>query len=495
MSIFSFTNPLTGQPFEIKGPPTLTESQAKQIFDQQLDAGSLVGLKKGDIISSATQAAAGLTAALPQLGQTLAGIGGSASGMLQGALKSIPGTQLPAAGSIVNQITGGLQTASGIPGGGLSSLIDQGKSVANQTLNGITSAIKGISVTDGINAADFAKQTTALVGIGGLAVPDVTASLAQVGKLVGQASDTITNVGGLGTFGLDASQLEISGLLKPGTASSFLASGVNSLTSVLKSPTVWTGKDGISSMGDLLSNLPKQGEIQQSLMASGLDGIKQLGVPTNLMNPAVLAGTITNAAKSVTDTVDWAKGKLPTDLQSAFSITARDVGYAVDFADVKLPEEWKEQEIPVPSIDTVNRDTLNAAASRVTGNKKIPPVSYNTAPPATTAQVITDSLDIQLTAMDTLIDQFSIVASKSDAQRTKTNSYRRDIDFFNGLVADGTGIEGQLISLKRRAEALDPPSPGTVSKIEQAISTVGKIIKTIQSAVDKLEQYLATLLT
>ena len=59
MSIFKFDNPVTGQQVEIKGAPTLTSVQAKAIFDQQLKAGSLVGLTTGDVISAATQAEIG----------------------------------------------------------------------------------------------------------------------------------------------------------------------------------------------------------------------------------------------------------------------------------------------------------------------------------------------------------------------------------------------------------------------------------------------------
>ena len=60
MSIFKFDNPVTGQQVEIKGAPTLTAGQARVIFDQQLKAGSLVGLTTGDVVSAATQAADGL---------------------------------------------------------------------------------------------------------------------------------------------------------------------------------------------------------------------------------------------------------------------------------------------------------------------------------------------------------------------------------------------------------------------------------------------------
>jgi len=114
MSIFKFTNPVTGQPFEIKGPPTLTEAQARDIFDKQLEAGSLVGLKPGDVVSAATQAAGGLPSALSQVAQTASGIGASAAGALQGALTKTAGGITGAAGAlggVVGAITGQASTA------------------------------------------------------------------------------------------------------------------------------------------------------------------------------------------------------------------------------------------------------------------------------------------------------------------------------------------------------------------------------------------------
>ena len=46
MSIFKFTNPLNGQPFELKGPATLTEAQARDIFQKQIDSIKQLVVKK-----------------------------------------------------------------------------------------------------------------------------------------------------------------------------------------------------------------------------------------------------------------------------------------------------------------------------------------------------------------------------------------------------------------------------------------------------------------
>ena len=346
MSIFNFTNPVNGQPFEIKGPPGLSLDQAKAIFDKQVSAGSLVGLKKGDVLSAATQAADGLAGAQAQLAQAAKGIGGD----LSGAIKNIPG---------------------------VGDIAAQAQSVASKTLAGISSVVSKLPVTNGINVADFAKQGASLVPIQGLSIPDVTAAMSSASKLVGQASSAISNTLGAGKFGFDATQLESAGILKPGTAATYLKQGINSLTNVLKSSAVFTGKDGINSLDSLLGSVPTQNGIQQQLMSQGLNAVKQLGIPTDKLSTASLAGLANAAAKSIPTTMDWAKGlPLPADIKSKFDTAARDGAFAADFANFKIDDAMKAVITPLPAVDTVNRQTVDAASKRVVGNDKVPTVKY-----------------------------------------------------------------------------------------------------------------------
>jgi len=52
---------------------------------------------------------------------------------------------------------------------------------------------------------------------------------------------------------------------------------MNSLTDVLKSPSVWTGKDGVTSVTDLLKNPSLQDKIQFGLMRSSFDTLVKTG--------------------------------------------------------------------------------------------------------------------------------------------------------------------------------------------------------------------------
>jgi len=404
MSTFNFE--FNGQKFEIKAPTGATFEQAKAVFDQQTASGGLTGFRVGDVLSPATQAAGGLAAAQSQLTQGLASLssklpaGTNLSSLTAsiGTLGQGAGTQVASAlqggAAAFNSFTTGASGATAsisaaLSGAGaglslpstsaitsaLTGAAAQAGSLASTAIGTISGLIKG-TPTAGINVADFAKQGPALSGLGSMSLPDITGTLAQASKLVGQAADTISNAAGAGKFGLDASQLERWGLVKPGTAATFLAQAGSDLTSVLKSPTVWTGKDGVKSLDGLLGNEGLQNKIQQGLMTSGVADLKSLGIPTDKLTPQALSGLATNAAKSVSDTLDWAKNTpgLPADIKSKFDEAAVNGAFAVNLAAAKVDFSMLQEYTPLAAIDTVNTDTLEAAAKRIIGNAKVPSI-------------------------------------------------------------------------------------------------------------------------
>lgn len=79
---------------------------------------------------------------------------------------------------------------------------------------------------------------------------------------------------------------------------------MNSLTDILKSPSVWTGKDGVTAVTDLLKNPPLQDKIQFGLMKSSFDTLVKTGeivTPgTDLKKPAgQLYDAAANAGKNL----------------------------------------------------------------------------------------------------------------------------------------------------------------------------------------------------
>ena len=404
MSKFSFE--FNGQTFAVNAPNGATYEQAKAVFDQQTASGGLTGFRVGDALSPATQAAGGLASAQSQLTQGLASLTGklptgtnlSSLTASIGILGQSAGTQVASAlqggAAAFNSLTTGagaataaisstlsgtgagfsLPSSSAITGA-LTGAAARAGSLASTAVGTISGLIKG-TPTEGINAADFAKQGPALGALGSMSLPDLTGTLAQASKLVGQGAGTISNALGAGKFGFNATQLEQAGLVKPGTAATFLGTSGSDLTSVLKSPTVWTGKDGVKSLDGLLSNDGLQNKIQQGLMTSGISDLKSLGIPTDKLTPQALSGLATNAAKSVQDTLDWAKNTpgLPADIKSNFNISAVNSAFAVNLTQTKIDPSMLQEYKPVAAENTVNAETLNAAAKRIVGNPKVPSI-------------------------------------------------------------------------------------------------------------------------
>jgi hypothetical protein len=438
MKQYSFT--FGGKTFQVDVPTGLTEAQARQIFDQQAKTGALVGLKPGDIIDAASQAAASVPGATAQFTQALSGIPGS----VQGALTS------PDAKA------------------GLTSAIDQGK----QVLSNITKSLSSTPVTNGMSVPEFAKQAQALVPIQGLSSVDVRAGLSQAAALIGQAPTEISNALGVGQFGFDASQLETAGLLKPGTASAFLSQGANELSSILQSPTVWTGAGGIKDLDSFLSNPAAQNLTQQNLMNSGLTAVKQLGLPIDKLDSKALAGVALNAAKSVETTLEWAKGQaLSADVKAEYDTLAKDAAFAVGVAQEKLNDALKQEEFAVPSENTVDRATLDAAVTRLFGNDKIPSFEYGSGERD-------EALDGQYKDLRKQWSDINdnVLAAKIRSTSTAENA-QANLGKANGFLAQSRALEGQLKSLQQQAAA--KLNIGLAFDIGQLLAEVQAVINQI----------------
>jgi hypothetical protein len=112
-------------------------------------------------------------------------------------------------------------------------------------------------------------------------------------------------------------------------------------------------------------------------MAKGVAGLGALGVPVNNLSAQGLGGLALSAAKSLPNTEAFVKGlPLPADVKSTIDSNIRDASFAVNLVDNKMPPAFKATDIPIPATDTVNRETLNAASVRISGNEKIPPPNY-----------------------------------------------------------------------------------------------------------------------
>lgn len=530
MAEFTFTSS-DGKPFSIKGPSGFTRDQAEAIFKKQDSTGALVGFSPGDSLSAASQAADGLAAAQSAVQQAQSGLAGAlgsvgstaplgsistalgaAGGALGGSLASTAAGLTAAVGPAVSAASGAISsTVAGAVNAGqplVSAAIIQG-STAVSSIQTINKTITGFPVTNPINTAEFTKVASsitgsgALSGIGPMSVPEVNGVLAQAKNLVGQASGAISNTKGLGSFGLDIKQLETAGFVKPGV-SALTAAGASAFASVVKSPAIWTGKDGIKSATDLLGNAGKQSQIQQDLMTKGIAGLGAVGVPVQNLSSQGIAGMALNAAKSLPDAEAFAKGlPIPGDatgaVQAAFSSAVRDGAFAVNLVNTKIPTEFKQEDIPVPKTDTVNRATLDAASTRVVGDDKVPVPSYTAQAPIEdgTAKTLSEEyLNKATTLVNTIINPrgttLQAVDSKLSALESQQsisqaeydaiqNEYQNGREAYNSVVsvkvAELLSIYDKLPAKYQQIVDIGVTSPTSINALGLSIATTGKSIR------------------
>lgn len=199
MSQFNYVLP-SGAEFLVRGPAGATQAQADRIFYEQVAAGSFVGYDPGQTLTStATQIT---KFELSRLDRGTAGVDTpTVLAIVQG---------LPVIAAIPNLST--------VP---LTSPVDQGDIVS----------IKG---------DDLDPES-----VGTLTPYQVQKLLAQTANLVDQESDQISQGKGMGRYGFTAFALEEAGYVKPGTSLRFFAVEPEDFVSVMSSPSVWTGKDGV----------------------------------------------------------------------------------------------------------------------------------------------------------------------------------------------------------------------------------------------------------
>lgn len=256
MPKFSFTSP-TGQKFEVTTPDGFTEQSAREIFEKQLNTGSLAGLIKGDIVDAINQAKNGLKSALSQLDP----------------------------GDLVSKFP----------------------------------KLDKIPINDPINAVKYIQQGITDVKIGPLNSLDVQGLVAQSAQVTKQASNLITAAKGIGKFGLTPLQLEQQGFLKPGIAKAIANAKIPEVTPAditealkLKIPvdqflqnktlnsfltaSAWTGKDGIASAATFLQNEKIQSITQSKIFDQGFKALQKTGAIQSLTN-SELGSTLLAASK------------------------------------------------------------------------------------------------------------------------------------------------------------------------------------------------------
>jgi hypothetical protein len=231
MSQFKYTLP-SGAEFTLQAPADTTQAQADLIFYSQVAAGAVAGFTVGQSISAASSSA--VKFALSRLDRGTAGVDDT----------------------VILAIVNGLPQVSALP-----SLID----------TPLTNPITQANIAT-INGTGFTAPA-----IGSLAATQVQGIMAQIANSVDQPANVMSNDKGVGQYGLSCQQLEQAGYVKPGTWRQFIFQSPP-LTEVLAAPGLFTGLNGINSVGDFLNSNLAQNSAMSDLLKKGFNSLTASGV-------------------------------------------------------------------------------------------------------------------------------------------------------------------------------------------------------------------------
>jgi hypothetical protein len=236
MAIFNYTLP-SGAKYTVETPAGYTQTQADYLFYSQVASGSLVSYTKGQTLSS-----------------------------LQTQITKFELSRL-------DRGTAGVDTLAVLA-------ITDGSPI------GSVPNLSGVALRNPITVADYAQAGAPLgtTPVGPLNSDQTQAVLAQIQNLVDQPSDVVSTDKGVGSYGLGPDQLENAGYLKPGT------SNYPDFNCVVGTPSVWTGKNGVYSLADVVGDPALQTQIQTAVMNNGYDALVAGGtIQTPATSPASIS--------------------------------------------------------------------------------------------------------------------------------------------------------------------------------------------------------------
>lgn len=179
---------------------------------------------------------------------------------------------------------------------------------------------------------------------------------------------------GIGIYGQTPAGLVLTGYLKPGTLS--LITNSTLTFTVLNTPAVWTGQNGIESLLDYLNEPVLQNLAQIDIMTGAFQGLLDAGILTGGESARYQATFLQPASRyGVTAVVSWVNDTASTDLTNNILLIARQAQYAIDFVDTY--SSLLNAGIDIPGFEnTVERQDLDQAVIDIIDNPKVPSIDY-----------------------------------------------------------------------------------------------------------------------
>lgn len=191
---------------------------------------------------------------------------------------------------------------------------------------------------------------------------------------------------GIGIFGQSVSSLVLTGYIKPAALDLIIDPSL--VPTVLSSPAVWTGLNGMNTLLDYLSNEDLQTRAQVDLMLGAYQGLTDAGVFTGDQGARFEATFVQPAARFGVDIVlAWIDGQVDSATATILTTAARQGQYAIDFIGTNVTAIDTVPSVP-GFVNTTVRKAIDAAAPLAIGEKIPVPTFGDT----TTANVALPSL-------------------------------------------------------------------------------------------------------
>jgi hypothetical protein len=193
---------------------------------------------------------------------------------------------------------------------------------------------------------------------------------------------------GIGIYGQTPAGLTLTGFLKPGTLS--LITSPEMTITVLNTPAVWTGLNGITSLLEYLNDPILQNLAQIDIMTGAFQGLIDAGVLVGNETARYQATFLQPATRyGVTAVVSWVQGVASPELTNKILIAARQGQYAIDFVEAYANLLATGIELPA-FTNTVERQEIDQAVEDIIGNPKVPTIEYADAVVTVTAPTTVD---------------------------------------------------------------------------------------------------------
>lgn len=242
--------------------------------------------------------------------------------------------------------------------------------------------VKTTQVIDGINFADYITQTPPTFPVANLNLDQMQSLMAAIAAEVNQETNEISQEKGVGRYGLNALQLELAGYIKPGTALKYFNQNLifqpnpDNFVETMRSPNIWSGKDQITSVDQILLDETLQAKIMQQLYQISYDALLSLGTLQQggiTADPLIQGIILQNAVQyGVAAATTWAIDRPPVALVSNMKNTARQALYAMQLLQKKItPSEVSIQDSTAYISTDSDAASVQNAVREIINNPKI----------------------------------------------------------------------------------------------------------------------------